>query len=1239
MAKKKDISEVKNEPEVLAETPVSKPKRRTKAKSTVSDERDEMLEREYVEPPKNRRKNRGEDMSALDDEIVVEREVIESPRRKRKPKPTYEPADEVWIPEPPKPKKRSQKTSAPYKPEQETVIHEHVESTKRSRRSAQSIDFSEHAEEALIADAPGIAVASLPDDEGMSAQASDVPMISSVTEPLTIPTSDEVEEMPKASLDFAGNLPISGVKLTRRKGRMVPGQQASASVSAIVSETRDMADIPNESTNEKESADDNGDAALASDEAESSPALPFASEIKLTRRKGKTVPAHALSHQRQPSTAESAQGFAYGRNNVAKSQSVEEGSQSAAHVAPVFEARILKSIEPMPESGMFDLRLLRHPMQRARGILYTREALQTLAKRHAGYVRAVSEDRAPTLNPPHSLAEHLDAKISSSECNALCQMLHDTYVMDIFDGVVHHLMRWYRVVHWYQHLTSFYQIAQLPLPGSSSAYKVNEPNGSPFVEPEVIEEENSAPDPAVAAIFDIFTLPMPAYTSDAGDLETIRRLHIAHHCDRITALFADWARSLGYIDKGVFGGPENKLLSQCFMERFQQILEIDRKASEHQGVVLPDIALKQRFYLDDVDMLLLWLLAGAEMDPNFKNALRETWEAMTVVYLSAGSLMRFFCTSALERSEVMDRLSPSSPMAMAGLFKIQISATPTQPLYFEIIISEQVTRQFAGISSLSLASTQYAELMFPHFAEDTYVADSHLKTFRIIKNYIDRPKLNRCRNLERENLDFVPSMAFLVEGLPGSGRTTLIKIMASRLNRPVIVVQTNPLASLHPTDAEEYLKTVFADAALMDAFVCLRDAGGLLTEEKLSSMLARQLAQRAVVCAMCVDLAVKTLPVIDPYITFKTKMDGNLKDNAVAYWTPHLNLPHLEQSQIDVLALSQRMALQPFQIQKATKLAYYSADFETDQSGSVSLNAQNLSESAQELLISNQELEKAAAVQVTKNIGNLAFVSDPEIDLSDVVVSDDIMEKIQQIIGSAINRRRVLYEWGLSRRIRRGTGVIALFDGEPGTGKTHSAEAIAHELGLSLMRVNIATMVDKYIGETEKNLTMIFEQARPDMQLLLFDEADSLFTKRTSNVSKSNDRYSNMSVNVLLQLVERYEGVSILTTNLKNAIDPAFERRITYKVYFPMPKKPERERLWKYMCPPDILTAEPIDYEWLSELEMSGGEIKNAVLTAAFTAATRGQLLDSAILYNAGVAEASAAGRVMRRYEEGEDFI
>ncbi len=899
---------------------------------------------------------------------------------------------------------------------------------------------------------------------------------------------------------------------------------------------------------------------------------------------------------------------------VSQTDSDAEEKSSSESLPQVFVPKHLTMTQSysLKIPGRYDSKSLDWKIARRPGMKLSRIELDSRLLAHSGLIRIPPKDRAPSLRSvqlPDNIV--LSEPLNAAHMAEFCSMFFEPGAHENFILVMKQLVLWNLIPNWYgidMFIMQHPDLAQ------------EREDRSITSEDERIEEPG--PDPAVVALFDIFEQPIEKLHLDSEDPNELRFFYCSNHAGRITALFADWARSLEYIDRGVFGGPDNQPLSVCFIERFQQILMMDFEAAESQGVVLPDSYLRSRFYLDDIDLLLLWFMAGHEMDPNFRNAMKVTWDQQTVIYMSAGTLMRFFCLTSFDRADVMMRLSPSSPMATAGLFKIVQGNVPTQPLAFEIIIAEQIVRQFMGIRSLSVASTQYAELLFPHLDASTFIAESHEKSVDIIRNYLERPRLNTQPNLERENLDFIPSMAFLIEGLPGSGRTTLVKILASKFEHPLIVVQSSPLVGIHPTDCEEYLKALFADASLMNAFVCFKDAGPLLTEERMASVFARQLAIHPVVCAFCVELAVKIHPSIDPYITFKTKMDANLKDSAVSFWNQHLNLPFLDTAKIDVRALSQRMALQPFQIQKATKLAYYSSNF----------NAQN------DVILTNTALEKAAAIQVTKNIGNLAFVSDPEIDLSDVIVSDDIMDKIKKIIGSAQNRRRVLYEWGLSRRIRRGTGVIALFDGEPGTGKTHSAEAIAHELGLSLMRINIATMVDKYIGETEKNLTTIFEQARPDMQLLLFDEADSLFTKRTSNVSKSNDRYSNMSVNVLLQLVERYEGVSILTTNLKNAIDPAFERRITYKVYFPMPKKPERERLWQYMCPPDIVTSEPIDYDWLSELEMSGGEIKNAVLTAAFTAATMGVLLNSEILYNAGVAEASAAGRVLRRYEEGEDF-
>ena len=864
---------------------------------------------------------------------------------------------------------------------------------------------------------------------------------------------------------------------------------------------------------------------------------------------------------------------------------------------------------------------------------YSHDDIERLLLAHNGTVKAHANNRAPATRTAAISEAGVNPEINVYDYRAFTERLNHLQLLAELDDSLTNCIQWYRVIPWYgeanaQNLFPKPHTAEAQSTSESSAQS-NTPGTAPAVGNS--QRQNATPvadpaeslDPAVVALFEIFKQELQPLVVENNDPHEILLSHLSIHSERITSLLCDWARALPMIDLGVTDGAPNRPLLVYFIDRFERILDVDMRAAAAQNVVLPDIMLRERFGLDNIDLLILWILTALEIDPRFRQSMMASWNLHSQIYISAGVLMRFLTMSARQRADILNRVSPSSTMESLGLFRVNLNTSPTSPLYYEIVVSEQIIHMFTGTPSLSLLSRMFAEIQFPTLSNDVYISPEHEKTLDIVRNYYVRPQLNTFGDLKRNNLDFIPSLGFLIEGLPGTGRCTLMKIIATRLSKPIIIVQSSPFAALHPNDLEDYLRVLFNDAMLMNAILCFRDAATIFADERISGSLARKLATRAVVCAMCVDLAVKIPPVMEPYITFKTKMTANLKETASSFWRSHLMLPLASDRQVNVKALTEQLALQPFQIQKATKLAYYSTD----------------QDAAKLIELNNESLQKAAAVQVQKNIGSLAFVTDPEITLDDVIVSDDIMDKIKQIIGSARNRRRVLYEWGLSRRIRRGTGVIALFDGEPGTGKTHSAEAIAKSLGLSLMRVNIATMVDKYIGETEKNLTTIFEQARPDMQLLLFDEADSLFAKRTANVSKSNDRYSNMSVNVLLQLIERYEGVSVLTTNLKNALDPAFERRITYKIYFPMPKQPERERLWRYMCPPDILTSEPIDYEWLSELEMSGGEIKNAVLTAAFNAATMGVLLNSEILYNAGVAEASAAGRVLRRYEEGqEDF-
>jgi SpoVK/Ycf46/Vps4 family AAA+-type ATPase len=210
--------------------------------------------------------------------------------------------------------------------------------------------------------------------------------------------------------------------------------------------------------------------------------------------------------------------------------------------------------------------------------------------------------------------------------------------------------------------------------------------------------------------------------------------------------------------------------------------------------------------------------------------------------------------------------------------------------------------------------------------------------------------------------------------------------------------------------------------------------------------------------------------------------------------------------------------------------------------------------------------------------------------------------QLRELAARARQRDRVLGEWRIGGGAGRGRGVTALFAGESGTGKTLTAEVIAAELGLDLYVIDLATVVDKYIGETEKNLDRIFAEADRVNSVLLFDEADAIFGKR-SEVRDARDRYANVEVAYLLQRMERFNGLAVLTTNLRANLDDAFTRRIDSIVDFPMPADDDRLAIWQMHLPPRLPQADDIDLEFLAHrFRLSGGNIRNVCLMAAFLA-------------------------------------
>jgi hypothetical protein len=227
------------------------------------------------------------------------------------------------------------------------------------------------------------------------------------------------------------------------------------------------------------------------------------------------------------------------------------------------------------------------------------------------------------------------------------------------------------------------------------------------------------------------------------------------------------------------------------------------------------------------------------------------------------------------------------------------------------------------------------------------------------------------------------------------------------------------------------------------------------------------------------------------------------------------------------------------------------------------------------------------------------------VDWEDLVLPDKEMAVLQTMTAHVRQRSAVYDRWGFAKKSRRGLGISALFAGVSGTGKTLAAEVMANALHLDLYRIDLSSVVSKYIGETEKNLRRIFDAAETGGAVLLFDEADALFGKR-SDVKDSHDRYANMEVAYLLQRVESYRGLAILTTNLKDSIDQAFLRRIRFVVQFPFPDADQREAIWQRAFPAETPTQE-LNYKKLAKLSVAGGNIRNIALNAAFLAADAGE--------------------------------
>ena len=272
-------------------------------------------------------------------------------------------------------------------------------------------------------------------------------------------------------------------------------------------------------------------------------------------------------------------------------------------------------------------------------------------------------------------------------------------------------------------------------------------------------------------------------------------------------------------------------------------------------------------------------------------------------------------------------------------------------------------------------------------------------------------------------------------------------------------------------------------------------------------------------------------------------------------------------------------------------------------------------------VIDSKQMHRCCYRQVTHKLSDLATSVRPAFSWDDVVMPESQKQLLQHACSHIKYKHRVYREWGFDKKISYGKGLSILFAGAPGTGKTMCAQVIANELNMEMYKINISQIISKYIGETEKNLQAVFSEAKRSNCVLFFDECDAIFGKR-SEVKDAHDRNANVEVAYLLQQMEEHDGVCIMATNLIGNIDAAFMRRITYVVHFPFPDASMRREIYLRTMPPNAPQAGDIDWDFMAEkFVLSGGHIKNIVLSAAFLAALENKPIGMSHMLRSAVGE------------------
>jgi len=691
---------------------------------------------------------------------------------------------------------------------------------------------------------------------------------------------------------------------------------------------------------------------------------------------------------------------------------------------------------------------------------------------------------------------------------------------------------------------------------------------------------------------------------------------LAHNIEYLDAM-CEWAEaivdhrtavSFGDDDQGKIDSFEAE--SRRMIERMQNIADTAAKA----GRPVPFESLASKFSLTEEDRAALRLAFIPSLESSFNKRIARFNDNVLHDYVDVDFILGVLFEDRVERLEKMALFLPSSGLVAKRLVNVTPSreaSSDTMPSR-SVTVPDGVVNFIMGYDHIDKSVAGVCEMTQPNVDRTDVIMDEGVReeALKVVAGSAARV----------EGRDDAKGVSLGVFGPPGTGKSLFASMVASELHRPLLTVDSAKLAS-EVGDFPGVLDTLFVDAGMRGAVVAFDRCDALFRTGNPKMPYACSRIEGYCGSTILMTSSPRRLdPSMERYISYQVDIESPDTARREAIWTRQLEDGGPAAADgVDIPALALTFDFSGGQISNAVSVARRLA------------SSRGLND------LGPDDLNSGAWAQVRADMEEYSNKRKSRLTLDDLVLPDREKKSVIEVMDAAKHRTFIMTRWGFGNRLSTGKGLCCMFLGEPGTGKTLCAEILAEELGQKLYQISIPRIMSKYIGETEKNIERIFSTARADNSILLFDEADALFTTRVK-VETSVDRFSNMEINLLLQEIERFEGIVLLTTNLEKNMDKAFERRIQFKIRFPVPDKEHRSKIWSTLIPKECPVDEEIDWDLIGEsFELTGGHIKNAILRAAYKAAGEKDIIRTDHIVDAAEAECRASGRLFRGLKRDED--